>query len=313
MPKRILDLENPTNTEDTIRVRTLGDEQIVYVCLSYCWGQESQNYCRLLQSNVSDFEKALYVRNLPATLRDSTWFVKTLGLRYVWIDALCIIQDDIHDWQEQAPCMGDIYRNAVLTIAATSSAHADQGLIHPRPAEIFKLQPCELFGRYLYGPVPSLYRYLDDVPIMRRAWTTQELYLSRRILYITEAFLAWECRVVQGAEGFPPGIFSPSTAGQGQTIPFLNFETKEFLRSGTATPQSTYESWQRLVSDYSSRQMTKEKDILVAIAGLAAIVKAMTRDDYLAGLWRGNLTNDLLWQSNESRSRSEIFAAPSWS
>jgi hypothetical protein len=314
MPKRILDLGEAGINVRVAKLCLSQDMQVPsYACLSYCWGKEEHNYCRLLRSNIMRFMKAIFLQDLPRTIRDAIWIARSLEIRYIWIDALCIIQDDSNDWQDQAPCMGDIYHNAILTIAASSSDHADRGLLQSRPAECYDLQPCELFKRWLGRPIPNLYRYLDDAPILRRAWTMQELYLSRRILYITDAFLAWECRYIHGTEFWPSGFpqQNDSSKSTGSTFPF--FEAKEIFRSQTATPQAIHDAWQNLVSDYSSRKMTRQDDILVAVAGLASICKAVSGDDYLAGLWRKNLLNDLLWRSDESRCRSQNYTAPTWS
>ncbi|KAH7355273.1 heterokaryon incompatibility protein-domain-containing protein [Rhexocercosporidium sp. MPI-PUGE-AT-0058] len=314
MPKRILDLGVSSDIQSPLKLCLTQEAQVLsYACLSYCWGKEEYNYFSLLRSNITRLMTEILLKDLPKTIRDALWIARSLATRYIWIDALCIIQDDISDWQDQAPCMGDIYYNATFTIAASSSDHADRGLLQSRPAECYELQPCEIFKRLLGRSTPSLYRYLDDAPILRRAWTMQELYLCRRILYVTDAFLAWECRGIQGTELWPFGFPQADEPSPASVSMFPFFQAKEIFRSRAASAEDMHAAWQNLVTDYSSRKMTRQSDILVAIAGLASICKIVDDDEYLAGLWKNNLLSDLLWQSDESRCRSDSYTAPTWS
>lgn len=310
LPKRVIDVGDGTSS-DTL-ILTDADLGKPYVCLSYCWGKATPSRYQLQRSTVSSFEQSIPEHDLPATVRDAAVLVRNLGIRYLWVDALCIIQDDLEDWLAESPYMGDIYHNALFTIAATSSEHADVGLIRPRVAEMYKLTPCQLFGQVLGRPPPNLDRSLDDTPIMRRAWTTQELYLSRRILHITSDFAAWECRSFQALEPLPCGIpcEEESICGFLPLIPYS--VSKEQFLNDAEDPVTIYEAWHRLVMEYSARNLTRDEDILVAVSSLANKVKEKAGDEYLAGLWRGNLQYDLLWQSDESRSRAETYTAPSW-
>ncbi|KAI0415523.1 heterokaryon incompatibility protein-domain-containing protein [Xylaria grammica] len=304
IPTRVIDLGDEKHPLNIARVIETKGNRIAYSCLSYCWGGDSNNYCRLVRSNIRQLHEAIFTQNVPKTVRDAMWISKALGVRYMWIDALCIIQDDILDWQAQSPHMGQIYSNAIVTIAATSSEHADMGIIRPRPAERNKLEPCKLFNKELSRPIPNTYTHLGSAPINRRAWTMQELYLSRRILHMTDTSVAWECRTHRGVEYLPEKDASPM---------FPYSKTKEIFRSGTEDKKTLYRAWQSLIMDYSSKQMTKQEDILVAVSGLADVVAAGTGDAYLAGLWKENIFYDLMWQSDESRHRRGVYTAPSWS
>ncbi|KAL0937531.1 uncharacterized protein CTRU02_207262 [Colletotrichum truncatum] len=304
MPTRLVDLgDHQTPLKKAHVIKTRGS-RMPYSCLSYCWGGDSRNHCRLLRSNVQQLQGAIFSQSVPKTVRDAMWISKAIGVRYIWIDALCIVQDDDVDWRAQAPWMGQFYGNAVVTIAATSSEHADMGMFKERVVERYELQPCKIFGQIPQRPLPHTHRHFTSAPINQRAWTMQELYLSRRIIHMTDASAAWECYTHKGVE------FSPADDASDM---FPYSEIKEIFRSEPDDAEIMYEAWHAFVTEYSSKSMTKQDDILVAVSSLAEIVSKRTQDDYLAGLWRANLVNDLLWQTDESRSRSKVYSAPSWS
>lgn len=302
MPTRLVDLGDLQSPLEEARVVETNGVRVPYSCLSYCWGGDSRNHCRLIRSNLQQLQDAIFSQRVPQTVRDAMWISKAIGVRYIWIDALCIVQDDDLDWRAQAPWMGQFYGNAVVTIAATSSEHADMGMLRPRTVEQYELESCKIFNQVPDRPLPQTLRHFATAPINQRAWTMQELYLSRRIIHMTDACSAWECRTHKGIE------FAPAYDASDM---FPYSKTKETLISESC--DAIYEAWHAFVTEYSSKLMTKKDDILVAVSSLAAIVGARKQDDYLAGLWRGNLLNDLLWQTDESRSRSKAYSAPSWS
>ena len=306
-PMRVIDIRPLIGVSGIARVRRLFDDKEEYACLSYCWGKQEQNYFQLLSANIAQLELGFPIQDLPATLRDAIELVNLLGIRCIWIDALCIVQDDESDWHIQAPRMGEIYSNAALTIAAVSARHADDGICKLRAAACFPLRNCSYAGYHLSLPVPMLDRYLDDAPIKRRAWTTQELRLSRRIIYVTEAFTAWECGCLRALEFAPEQGSVKAEMG--------SFNLWQVPSSSPSDPEvaKAYSTWQELVCEYSTKLMTYENDILVAAAGLAQAIGSLTNDSYLAGLWKGHIIPDLMWYSNESRRRSQHYTAPTWS
>ena len=304
MPARLIDLGDRQLPFDNVRVIETKGVRMSYSCLSYCWGGDSLNHCKLLRSNLQQFQEAISTDGIPKTVRDAMWISKAIGVRYIWVDALCIIQDDALDWRAQAPWMGQFYENAVVTIAASSSEHANMGMLRPRVAESYKLEPCKIFNKCPDRPLPHTRGHWAGAPINQRAWTMQELYLSRRTIHMTDASVAWECRTHKGLEYCPMNDASPM---------FPHSNTRQAFRLEISDAKTMYNAWQNLVIEYSSKGMTKPDDILVAVSSLADIVRVCTQDVYLAGLWKQNLLYDLMWQTDESRSRSENYTAPSWS
>lgn len=128
LPTRLIDTgpENsaccPTliNTSDSDDATRKG---LRYACLSWCWGKVPPLVITKNQQHMPPFE------GLPATFRDTLTVSRELQLRYIWIDALCIIQDDLEDWQKECARMADIYRNGAVTIAARDSADCTAGFL----------------------------------------------------------------------------------------------------------------------------------------------------------------------------------------
>jgi hypothetical protein len=181
-------------------------QDVQYVALSHCWGPTEQMKFRL-EPNV---RKACYERidfdQLSTNMQHALVITRSLGLSYVWIDSLCIMQGEteeaIEDWKREAKTMGDVYSGAVSTIASTGSASSSGGCFHDR--DVSSLKPCVVGVSSVEGLNPSaIYarrddyvdfeRYVDKSPLNTRAWVFQERLLSRRILHFGAEMVYWEC------------------------------------------------------------------------------------------------------------------------
>jgi len=101
-----------------------------YAALSYCWGDSLP--LETTTTNLQAHESAIGFEKLPQTLQDAVMVVRYLGIRYVWIDCLCILQDSKADWEREAARMADIYSNAYLTLAASRAKHCGEGFLGTR-------------------------------------------------------------------------------------------------------------------------------------------------------------------------------------
>ncbi|KAH8779474.1 heterokaryon incompatibility protein-domain-containing protein, partial [Hyaloscypha sp. PMI_1271] len=175
MPRRALDLglEGIGDPGDPVLVDT--DKQYPYVALSYCWGSAKEKWVLTKKINIGQHRQSLPFSQLPATLRDAINLTKKLGFRFIWIDALCIIQDDYMDWVTEAATMGDVYYNASLVLAANTSG--DCTLVGPGNAH-FSLIP----------------------PLDSRGWTFQETILARRVVRLSLTEMAWHCAELERCE-----------------------------------------------------------------------------------------------------------------
>ncbi|KAF2651080.1 HET-domain-containing protein, partial [Lophiostoma macrostomum CBS 122681] len=237
-----------------------------YMCLSHCWGKKP--FIQTTKSNVASFQSGIPWNLLPRTFRDAINLAHRIGVTYIWIDSLCIIQDDEDDWRKEGSQMADIYRGSFLTIAATKAFDSSQGL--------YTDTTC-------HRSVSMNYNKLS--PLLSRAWVFQERILSRRLVHFASTELWWECMESTTCEccRISGGIYS------GHDKKHLNVE-EEFDEA------SVGETWRYLVTDYSFKQLTYQKDILPAIQGLAKRMYTTRRSEYLGGLWRDSLIKDLVWR-----------------
>lgn len=131
---------------------------------------------------------------LPQSFRDAVDVTRMLGLRYLWIDSLCIIQDSPEDWDEEASHMADVYSNAYCTIAATRAEGSNAGFLQERQQrQCLPVRPASGIPYYL---CPTIDNFRDDVEngaLNQRGWVLQERVLSSRTIYFAESQVYWEC------------------------------------------------------------------------------------------------------------------------
>lgn len=244
--------------------------------------------------------------DLPSTFQDAVSLTRSLKMRYLWIDSLCIIQDDRQDWRIESSRMCDMYSNAYLTIAAAAASDDSQGFLRQRRSKLACLEPIypnqEAIRFFLQPDKANNYYYMDacDGPLHSRAWTLQERLLSRRVLGFASNQMYWECRghklrKESGYRSIPPGYLA-------LLQPFKGNEDLMGL-------------WHRLVEEYSERSLTDPQDKLVALEGLVERFAATSADTFVAGLWKRHFLDDLLWRPypGGSYSHSPVYRAPSWS
>jgi hypothetical protein len=182
-----------------------------YMTISHCWG--TSDILRLLSSNAVFFQQSILLDALPETFKDAISITRRLGIRYLWIDSLCIIQDSIEDWRKEASAMGDVYKNSFLNIAATGSKESSEGYFHKRsydfiePIEVSPTWKKSTKGPYLWLHNIGLVRYvLNMSPLLQRGWVLQERLLSPRVLHFGKDELFWECQGCVVNESYPEKI-----------------------------------------------------------------------------------------------------------
>ena len=176
-----------------------------YMTLSHCWGTGPT--FKLTTANLSSLRLHIPVDELPQTFQDDFALTRRLGTDYLWIDSLCIVQDDREDWFSESARMGDVYKNGLCCIAATGFSSSRTGLYATRTAE--RLLPCRVFANwdgkrhdgkhpvrgeyYLVELDRYWYNAVDEAPLQRRAWAMQERLLAPRVLHFGSEQLLWEC------------------------------------------------------------------------------------------------------------------------
>jgi Heterokaryon incompatibility protein (HET) len=286
-----------------------------YFVLSYIWGTSRQrvmlnreNYSRLHQKGV------INKLNFNNTIRDALELVQEMGERYVWIDALCIIQDDGEDKTAQIPQMHLIYGLATLTIIAAFGDDADAGLPGIQPESrngskiLLQLEDISLLLRsatqvfHTHDDIGFVENYLWKSKYSSRGWTFQEALLSTRALIFTRKQVYWECPTCTWCEEThwesktlayvgQRGVIDPTP----QDIWEDNFDRRAYGGPGETTGEFQRNSYPNLVRAYSQRQLTDEGDILNAFAGVLSSIETREKTRFLYALRERHFGNDLLW------------------
>lgn len=324
-------------------VRLLGDDRAQlyhpaenefgqYMALSYLWGDPRLHEWKssaTLVANLTERKEGFDRASLPKALRDALSITEALRKEYVWIDRLCIIQDSRDDKDRELKKMSKYYRNAYLTLTASTKS-ADEGFIedfigcpqHPDfPAHRDLLRTLVLCPNNEIGEVyfrQETPHNLAVEPINGRAWTFEERLLSPRYLMYGNRVL-WQCRSAMHSDGGTQDwSFSPYV----QEIHRLSVKLGRVIEEADAasTPSISgaefQKLWYSIVAEYSSRDLTRPRDKLVAIGAVASeLSRAVGRNVYLAGLWANTLIHDLLWSTHPHLDpcRPEEWRAPSWS
>jgi len=278
-----------------------------YATLSYCWGGP-----QTFQLNAGS-EEALTCgvspSSLPKTLHDAVQVSWNLGIQWIWVDSLCIRQDDLEEKATEVAQMHLIYGNSFITLSATRASHCSQGFLHQDSLPIlatvgYKLpfaSPCGKLGTVI------LSRDGTNSPLNERGWAFQEHLLARRVLRFTEYQLHWSCRSIS--------MFETKNTG---TLPSLYVK---HLEQGYKTYRGIHDGkrdcrhWMNVVQEYTRRELTDGLDKLPAMSGIAESWGQAAIDHYLAGVWESHLPLGLLWSSAQPFRQSEFqaYRAPSWS
>jgi hypothetical protein len=322
LPTRVLDLSPPeSNDVQQLRLYETDQKYAPYACLSHCWGELPR--FTLTRGKISSYKENINLDSLPDTFREAVQFVRLLGIRYLWIDSLCIIQDDEQDWEKESMLMCSIYQGSTLTISAAVSSNCSEGCYRKASVESCGSRvPISIRGDFpdIWVRKPLLHTPLDvissrrkdtiDEPlkVLTRGWVYQERLLAPRVLHFSAEELVWEC-----AESFCcecSCIRSPSP----------KFTHANRLRTGVPDELALY--WRRLVMAFSGLALTHFSDRLPALSGLAKQFSGLRKGPYLAGLWGDSFLSDLMWRPSPFRtsiplrpkdSRAPDSRAPTWS
>ncbi|KAI1179295.1 heterokaryon incompatibility protein-domain-containing protein [Nemania sp. FL0916] len=237
---------------------------------------------------------------------------RELKISYIWIDSLCIIQDDLEDWERESVRMRTIYGNSYLNIAGC----------HPKDSSESLFSLSDLKNRFPTHPVPGREAtYIRQQPhmthtdygmnysdfdnqqvLLSRGWVLQERLLSPRIVYYDADELKWECNMALDCQCGGMGVIA-------------NFKLDYMAAlEGSDAPRELSLMWMRTSQRYSCLRLTYDTDRVVALAGIAnQASKSGDGGKYLAGLWEHNLAFQLCWEIVDTYRKAETYLAPSWS
>jgi hypothetical protein len=340
LPMRVLDVAN-----SSVKLIETGGMTGQYITLSHCWG--AMPIIRLLESNIEDYKKGIPWKSLSKVFQDAVTVSWKLGFRYIWIDALCIIQDRDTDWEFHASRMAAIYSNSQLTISASRAVDGSQGCFSSRLDEPYVLHSHDsrvVQNRMLWTPLQlqgtdrdgcskiftirlktphGLYQgRRPKEPLLKRAWVFQEQILSSRIVHFASGELYFECKshlTCECRDWAPRSMSTQWETRWRKSHATLNSQATQLSRASEteqrALKRREFEAYRALVETYTELDITFELDRLPALSGIT-----FGRDDeYLAGMWRSLFIESLHWYpraktlGNVMARRTFEYRAPTWS
>ncbi|KAN0120056.1 Heterokaryon incompatibility protein (HET) domain containing protein [Hyaloscypha variabilis] len=294
LPNRVLEILTE-GEELAIRLHiSESEERGSYAALSYCWGGPQRFTLKTMTLN--SMIRGIPLTILPRTILDAITVTRKLGMRFLWVDSLCIIQDSAEDKIHEISEMGDIYKNSSITIVAANARTVEDGFLLERPPPELCPIPIQL------GPNVSGTAYVDkygfdshtdefDEPLFKRGWAFQEFFLSPKILLYDSIQVTFTC-LSHSFKGVHSNLAEYNYSAKPELSKVLYSFNKEafnerdyFLRR----------DWTELISKYSAREFTNFEDRLPAIAGIAKIISQKWNEDYVAGIWRRFLVHQLAW------------------
>ncbi|KAI0113437.1 heterokaryon incompatibility protein-domain-containing protein [Daldinia grandis] len=329
MPSRILRIDKVDSPDKfKINLEPTYDKVEPYVALSYCWGGDQA--CKTTKSRMRSGTLSIPYDKLAQSIQDAIEVTWGLGLKYLWVDALCIIQDDEGDKIEQIANMPWIYNQACITIVAARSDRASTGFLD----DIDLAQSTKLAVRLPFrcpdqhGTLGSAYiTYIDDSrapePIHSRAWTLQERYLSNRYIEFGRNQMRWVCVCSGIKDGYCDG-WKREDPDNTTHVMYIYRELQQDVEEMNLRRLSEEwiadwikGRWETIVNHYTPRKLSVSTDRSLAISGIAHVFGTHIKDDYLAGLWRTTLPSFLCWQATLGEygylPRPVRYQGPSWS
>ncbi|KAK3380954.1 heterokaryon incompatibility protein [Podospora didyma] len=320
LPTRVINVG--TSGSPSVRLETTTPDQTDhYMTLSHCWGPNPHLVLRTTKATLPSHLDSIPISKLTKTFRDAISVTRSVGVTYLWIDSLCIVQDDEDDWARESAKMGSIYANSYLTVAAAGSSDPTQGCFHPRPtppadhhARVRCTAPDNGVGHVFIRPRVRDFKTLDQSPLHTRAWVTQERILSPRTVHYDTDQMLWECRESRVCES---GV--PESAFEAQRLKWdgrLHLRYP-YTRANGSGQRDFWWDWYDLVQSYTTFGLTKGEDKLPALSGLAETLErnAGGGGRYVAGLWKDHMAVGLLWRKYGPflQLAPGGYRAPTWS
>jgi hypothetical protein len=292
LPTRVIDVGNEDESRDPFLYATKEGEIGSYATLSYCWGGWSG--MRTTEHTLSSHLAGMRIKDMPATFRHAIQVCRWLHIRYLWIDALCIVQGNEADWAREATHMGRYYGQASLVISAYQSVHTAVGFLFQRSARVLSLPGgSDICLQHLGVPGEKLDESLSMGTVNRRAWCLQEHGLAKARIYLGADNILWECctgRILESRQ-------YQATHATLQGFGALNWKFK--LDAAYLMDKNFNRlSWCAVLNEYSLRRLTVPQDKLAAIAGIARWFeeRGWKTGRYMAGLWESDLYVELFWR-----------------
>ncbi|OQV10860.1 hypothetical protein CLAIMM_14785 isoform 2 [Cladophialophora immunda] len=310
-----------------------------YATLSHCWGDVPESApWKTTTANLHLHRERIEHKSMTRTFRDAVRICRALGIEYLWIDSLCVIQDSQEDWEQEAGLMENVYRSSLINLAACASRDGQGGCrrefhnsgrtdasryydldINSTKFRLFESSPLSWDDTY------------DTTHLHKRGWVVQERELAPRAIRYCKDSLLWECKTSKASSELPwfemrvkdqePDLLLNSLA---DAEPYDDSLASPFYKSLDISPTSKAlgmrHYWFSLVEEYSAKLLSRESDRLPALYGLAQASSDPIKGPYLAGIWREEMPSALLWRivasaEKHGRHHNELQPRkiPSWS
>ncbi|KAF1968012.1 HET-domain-containing protein, partial [Bimuria novae-zelandiae CBS 107.79] len=285
------------------RLYVSNNECANYVTLSHCWGG-----VKPLITTTDTLEArttCIPYDTLPKTFQDAVMITRSLGVEYLWIDSLCIIQDSVDDWAKEAASMKDVYADCYVMISADDSPNPHGGCL-----PVYEQPSRQSFVVNTVGPkLSKICHRIGDAQsidesrstLNQRGWCLQERILAPRVLHFGQSELAWECPEMVACE------CQTVATSLDKESRYKAMRGDHLLRQAQGSPKQSLVGgskvdillWMNFVEEFTRRHLTFNKDILHALAGLAAFMEAVTGAEYVHGIWKRELAEFLLWTTHK--------------
>jgi len=299
VPTRLIDVSTAHLPRLTITAGLSDKKDRRYITLSHRW--QNRDMPKLLTSNLHELLEGIQPNTLPAVFLDAIDLCRRLSIPFVWIDALCLIQDDPADCDHEISSMGEIYANAFVHMGATRASNIPGTGLYTRldstglaPFYIDFQWGARRFSRILHEA--TAVKRINQSKLMSRGWVFQERLLSPKSIYFDD-LLGWECTQLVTTELHPEG--PPPLSRRPVWGVDLPFKVPSLLGRDTVdTDPRTVDHhlrWLALAQWFSMCQLTYDGDALPALSGLARAFQAKLQDRYVAGIWYKDIVRSLLW------------------
>ncbi|KAK4448462.1 heterokaryon incompatibility protein-domain-containing protein [Podospora aff. communis PSN243] len=331
LPTRVIDVG--TEEKDPFLFHSQGATGR-YMALSHRWGDPGFEVGAFAttKDNIDHHCHRIPLASFPLTFRDAVMVTRRLGVHYLWIDSLCIIQDDLEDWNAESTRMGDVYENAYATLFAERAKNCTDGLA-PTEADLdlarkrfrkFQFDCADKAATHEIFLSTELKAYPNSLSaafclfgeacsrLQTRGWVLQEEILSRRKICFSSTELHWQCYQLSRCEcGLQVTFLDSDKPARDFTTQLLypvdidgQVGKRKLSTSQSVSTLPTYDAdkaWRRLVEAFTRRELTFNQDRLAALAGIASKMAKNIEGDstaYLSGIWLRYFASQLLWQSS---------------
>lgn len=297
---------------------TLGDDLPLYTALTYCWGPSPhpESQLKTTKGSLLQYQNEIPFDELPQAVRDAVRVTRALSIPYLWVDALCIIQDLGPDWDHQCAQMEKIYGSAHFTICALASKNCEEGFVDRRDKTVLTYSSRDAplaqgeFAVYRPSRQRTVMSEIINSDWTTRGWTFQERLASNRMILFGLSNVHFRCLEMEC-----------SMTGDHEPYEFGLLDRSIWHR------EQVYLQWyDDVVAEFTLYhfEFTRATDVFPSIAGFAAQFADKLQDRYVAGLWVNDLHRGLYWRPSDPRSityRSLVdrlkspaqYISPSWS